>query len=70
MVWEGKAKATAWERDEAKRFLLRDRESFPQVCEFAGINPEVIRKAARQMEDGILAVYVRPKNGRLPRRTQ
>jgi len=69
MGWDGKAKARVWDRDEARRFILRDREMFPQVCEFAGINPELIRKAAKQMEDGILAVYVRPQNGQLPRRT-
>jgi hypothetical protein len=69
MAWDGKSRARIWERDEAKHFLLRDRQSFSQICEFAGINPDIIRKAARQMEDGLLAVYVRPTCGRAHRRT-
>jgi len=68
--WNGKSKARIWERDEAKRFLLRDKRSCPEICEFAGIDPEVIRKAAREMEEGLLAIYVAPTSGRADRRRQ
>ena len=70
MGWDGEAKTRVSERDEAKSFLLRDQKFFRQVCEFAGIDPEVIRKAATQMEDGLLALYMRPTCGRAHRRTQ
>jgi hypothetical protein len=37
------------ERDEALRWLLRDKQDFTYICSLAGVSPAVIRRAAQCM---------------------
>jgi hypothetical protein len=40
-------RGSAWQKQKADRFLFHDKDDFPFVCHFAGLNPGSVREALR-----------------------